>query len=300
MATAERRFASEDENFFRVEYLEERPAIEDDEDVVLRHVGDTGAVVEVSGQMATKTHASAGSYEREYAALLFITRHGIGGAPRLLADNRSAKRLTVERIFGFSVEGTSALYAPALWHQAGAWLRSLHALSARSDDATSFGQAMSLRIDAALTTIAPALEEAQLRVIDEVKAALSRSRYAASERVFCHRDFRPRNWMVRRDGTFVAVDFEHARVDFLESDFARLIPYFREREDLREVFVRSYKDARRVYSDERMRVAVVVDALQTLAWGMKHGHESYEQQGRSLVASALDEYTRSVSWFYTR
>lgn len=298
MATAERRFSSPDENFFRVEYLEERPPVEGDEDVVLRHVGDTGAVVEVSGQMATKTHASQGAFEREYQALLYITRHGIGGAPRLLADNRSARRLTLERIFGASVEGTSAEFTPALWHMAGAWLRSLHALPARTTDSLTFGQAMTARLDAALVHVRPELSDSQARVIEDMKKALTKARYEGTERVFCHRDFRPRNWMVRRDGTFVAVDFEHARVDFLETDFARLIPYFRERDELRRVFVKSYRDARRVYSDERLRVAVVVDAIQTLAWGIQHNHEEYQGLGRDLVPKALDEYTNAVPWLY--
>lgn len=297
MATPERRFTSEDENFFRVEYLEAHPELEEDDDVVFRHVGDTGAVIEVSGQMAIKTHASQGAFDREYQALLFVTRRDLAGVPRLLADNRSARRLTLERILGTSIPASEEL-APGLWHMAGHWLRELHGLPTRSVDAMTFGEAMRTRLSASLAHAQGALDASQREAIEAVMSRLERPQFASTDRVFCHRDFRPRNWMVRRDGTFVVVDFEHARIDFLETDFARLVPYFRTKPELARVFVKAYRDSRRSYNDERLRVALVVDALQTLAWGIQHAHEGYQAEGRTLLASALDDYRDRVSYFY--
>lgn len=296
MSTPERRYLSEDESVFRLEYLEDHPMMEDDEEVVLHHVGDTGAVVEVSGQIATKTHASLGGYRREHAALSFVTRHGLVGVPRLLADNDTARRLSLERIFGVSVCATRDEVAPRVWQEAGAWLRLLHALPQEKDDTVSFGAAMALRLRAALEEIAEPLSAGVQDAVTDVLARCDKNVFATPMRVFCHRDFRPRNWMTRRDGRFVAIDFEHARGDFPEVDFARLVPYWRANDTLRVAFLQRYLDARLSVSDERLRVCLVVDALQTLAWGIAHGHPGYQIAGRALADAAARDYSERTNY----
>lgn len=289
---------SEDESLFRVEYLEDHPMMEDDEDVVLHHKGDTGAIVEVAGQIATKTHASVSSYQRELAALNLLARRGIEGVPRLLAENDSAKRLNLERIFGTSVGGSRDELSTRAWSEAGTWLRALHAMPIPQEDTSTFSEAMALRLRRALEGINEALEPDVHDAVENVLERCDNGVFATPPRVFCHRDFRPRNWMMRRDGRFVALDFEHARSDFPEVDLARLVPYWRQDAAVRTAFLTKYRDARLSLSEERLRVALLVDAIQTLAWGIAHTHQGYQITGRALAGAAAHDYSKRTNYLH--
>lgn len=297
MSGSERRFLSEDENFFRVEYLEESGPIEDDEDVVLYHEGDTGAVVEVSGQIATKTHRASGPFTRERDAMLFLSGQRLAGVPRLLAVNETAQRLTLERIFGKGVEAIRADNDERVWSMAGAWLRTLHQLPVETTDRLSFSEAMRARLRTVRPTVEAQLSDTLRATLETIEEALRSGRIPDGPRVFAHRDFRPRNWMLRRDASFVAVDFEHSRPDFVEWDLVRLLPYWRSTPPLQRVFLRAYRDARMQLSDERLRVAAFVDALQTLAWGLEHGRDDYQASGLALAAKAAEDYAERATYF---
>jgi Ser/Thr protein kinase RdoA (MazF antagonist) len=56
----------------------------------------------------------------------------------------------------------------------------------------------------------------------------------------CHRDYTPRNWLVK-DGVQYAIDFEHARLDVWLADLARLhLGIWPDRPDLKEAFLAGY------------------------------------------------------------
>jgi tRNA A-37 threonylcarbamoyl transferase component Bud32 len=56
----------------------------------------------------------------------------------------------------------------------------------------------------------------------------------------CHRDYTPRNWLVK-DGVPYVIDFEHARLDVWLADLARLhLGIWPDRPDLKEAFLVGY------------------------------------------------------------
>src|SRR5699024_141952 len=156
---------------------------------------------------------------------------------------------------------------------AGAWLRQLHQLPVESNDAMSFSEAMLARLAPALEGAKPLLDDKILTVVDDLKKALKAQEIDGGTRVFAHRDFRPRNWFVKRDVAFCALDFEHARVDFIEWDLVRMIPDWHAKPTLKNAFFFAYKDPRQDISDARLRAAHLVSALQTIAWGVAHEHD---------------------------
>jgi len=63
---------------------------------------------------------------------------------------------------------------------------------------------------------------------------------ACPGRVPCHRDYTPRNWLVR-DGAQYVIDFEHARLDVWLADLARLrLGIWPDRPDLKDAFLDGY------------------------------------------------------------
>lgn len=290
MSGSERRYLSEDENLFRVEYLEVSGPMDDDEEVVLHHQGDTGTVVEVAGQIATKTYVSVSTFSRERDAYAFLNAQRLPGMPRLLAANDSAQRLTLERIFGASVERLRAEHSERVWELAGQWLRSLHQLPVETTDRLSFSATMLKRLQSTWPKVQDLVSDDVRSQVSALESELRAGTIPDGLRVFAHRDFRPRNWMIRRDSSFVAVDFEHARADFAEWDLVRLLPFWRDASNLQRIFLRNYRDPRLKLSDARLRAASLIDALQTLAWGIEHSREEYRESGQVLVAQAAADY----------
>src|SRR5699024_5448157 len=120
-----------------------------------------------------------------------------------------------------------------MWRQAGEWLRSLHQLPVQTDDEMDFSSAMLARLQGALEAAEPLLDDAVKSQVQALENELKEGTIPDGVRVFAHRDFRPRNWFVQRDGKFFALDFEHARLDFVEWDLVRMIPYWRKNPALR-------------------------------------------------------------------
>ena len=298
MTRSEKRYLSEDENHFRVEYSGEGPPIEDDEAPFLHHVGDTGTVVEIKDLLVTKTYATMDAYRRELRAMQTLQEHHVSGVPRLMATNETAQRLTLERILGrsFKDEDGADVDERRVWKLAGAWLRQLHQLPVESNDTLSFSEAMLARLNAALEGAKDHIDAPVQTQVKALKAQLKNGEIEGGVRVFSHRDFRPRNWFVQRDGAFFALDFEHARVDFTEWDLVRMIPYWNEHPTLRRAFLSAYRDPRQDLSDARLRAAHLVSAIQTIAWGVAHEHDEYIESGRALAALAADDYANGTTY----
>ena len=81
-------------------------------------------------------------------------------------------------------------------------------------------------------------------------------------RVPCHRDYTPRNWLVKDDVLYI-IDFEHARLDVWLADLARLnLGIWPDRPDLKEAFLAGYG---RQLSDTDNAILQGVSAL-TATW----------------------------------
>lgn len=298
MTRSETRYLSEDENIFRVEYSGEGAPIEDDDEVELHHVGDTGTVVEAKGLVVTKTYASKDAFSRELRAMEALRQHHQPGVPRLMAANATAQRITLERILGQSFESDAGPDVDELriWRHAGTWLRSLHQLPIQHDDDMDFSAAMRARLDSCKASAEPLLDAAVKSQLHALEEDLRHGKIPDGNRVFAHRDFRPRNWFVQRDGAFFALDFEHARPDFTEWDLVRMIPYWRKHPEFRRAFLSSYRDPRQDLSDARLRAAQFVSALQTIDWGLTHQHDEYVESGRDLAGLAAEDYANGQAY----
>lgn len=141
---------------------------------------------------------------------------------------------------------------PTAHRAAGRWLRHLHDLQGLPVDPLPLEQAVARRIAALCPALPPpwgrALGELDLRPLAE------------QQRVWCHRDLRPRNWLW--DGVrLVVLDFEHAAPDLGALDFARVPDPFA----LLEGYGRSKVTDKAVLS-----IAGILDAAGTLAWGLRH------------------------------
>ena len=290
MSSSERRFLSADESLFRVEYDADPTPVEDDEPAPARWVGRTDAVVEVGGQVATKTHASQAAYARERDALAWLQRGLVAGVPRLLAANDSARRLTMERVAGAGIGGSHHARSARSWEAAGRWLRALHARPGAPDEASTLRAEAHQRLSHALEGAGGSLPAEVREVAAKALHELAESTAWEVSPVFTHGDFQPSNWMLTTDGRFYVVDYERAAWAAPERDLARLVPIWRTHPELARPFFAEAGASPSSWSDERLRVFTLIDALETLAWAHEHRRDDYQVSGRALAQAAADDY----------
>lgn len=299
MTTTEKRYLSKDENIFRVEYSGNLEPIEHDEEPVLRHAGRSGAVVEVEGLIAVKTHELPAAFEQESAAYEFLKDKNLQGVPRLMNINKTARRITMERIFGKSLRETSPeADARRHWKLAGEWLRKFHHLPVPDDTKQEFSTVAQQRIDRALAMVADAASDDIRAHAARVRDELSARTIPTVARVRVQGDFGPQNWILRRDSVFAVIDYEHMTIDFPEADFVNLLPMWEQSESLRRGFLQGYRDPRREISEERLRVLQFVVGLERMAYGVQHQLDAYIKSGRELAALAVSEYGKEKSYLH--
>ena len=110
----------------------------------------------------------------------------------------------------------------------------------------------------------------------------------------CHRDYTPRNWLVK-DGVQYVIDFEHARLDVWLADLARLhLGIWPDRPDLKEAFLVGYG---RQLSDTDHAILQGVAAL-TATWLVVKAREirqpALEDAFRAALQRLLPAGTRST------
>ncbi len=121
--------------------------------------------------------------------------------------------------------------------------------------------------------------DARLAPMDiEVLAEATRTEPPSAEPAYCHGDFGPRNWIVRRDrGRLVlgVIDFERSQVEApARRDLMRvtlqLTPH---RPDLRAAFAEGY--GRELTAEERTacRAWAAIDCPAALRWALDHHHD---------------------------
>jgi len=227
------------------------------------------------GRLWVKTHRQARTAEQEARALRAAA--SVGDVPELHAVAGTCLVMT-------HVDGGLASERAA-WARAGAWLGRWHAMPVDDDDPMPLIDAVRARAEAwaarAHRVGAPGLAGA-LALTDAESAAL-----VDAQRVWCHRDYHPRNWL--DDGARVGViDFEHARPDLAEFDLAKVRASEADA-PLRAAFVDAWTEARGQAPDrvllalgDRMHVVV------TWVWGTQRGHAPTIAEGaRALARSGL-------------
>ena len=159
--------------------------------------------------------------------------------------------------------------SPAAHQAAGRWLRALHSLDGVPHDPMSLVEAMGKRV-AALVPQLPAPWKAPLLGLDL-------SALAGLQRVWCHRDLHPRNWLW--DGAqLVVFDFEHAAPDLGALDWVRVPD--------QAALIEGYGGIKS--RDERaLFIAELVNAAGTLAWGLRHQDAHWVFTGQQRLRALI-------------
>ena len=114
--------------------------------------------------------------------------------------------------------------------------------------------------------------------------------FSGRPRVFCHRDFEPRNWLIDQADGFWLIDLEHARHDDWLADLVRLREgLFAEAPQLEVAFFEGY--GRQLDDNDRLCLDrwEVLHALQTLAWAQRHDDHQFVKRARSRLNARLAE-----------
>lgn len=229
-----------------------------------------------SGPVWVKRHGGAGKYRQEAAAYrTLVPRLAEAGVrvASLLAEDPGTRVLVLSH-----VDGWLAPTGEDLHRQAGRALAVLHGLPLEDPDPMPLAEALVARFaqwDArAAGALTSAEREAARRGFGEGPPVRSR--------VWCHRDFSPRNWLDDR-GRLGWIDFEHCRPDHPFTDLLKLADGpWREAPSLRAAFAEGYPD---LPPEEELRPLLWLHALSTVVWSVEHRDAGYEAHGRELLAA---------------
>jgi Ser/Thr protein kinase RdoA (MazF antagonist) len=194
-----------------------------------------------------KQHRERDRHEAEVTAYRQWVPALSGHAPRLHAVDKLRSAIIVSAIPGElvpwpaadlrAIPDTDRLAEQALHREAGVLLRRFH--DARPplpwDD---FGAAKIAEFDGLMPMASDLLGNRDLAL---ARSEIERlSGLPCPGQVPCHRDYTPRNWLVK-DGIQYVIDFEHARLDVWLADLARLhLGIWPDQPDLKAAFLAGY------------------------------------------------------------
>ncbi|MFD8321216.1 aminoglycoside phosphotransferase family protein [Kitasatospora purpeofusca] len=249
----------------------------------VRSLSRTGrpAVWEVVGadgnRLFAKRHRNPLMHERETAAYrLLAPALGGGRAPSLLAEDTRALLVITSALSGTPVAGTdlTATEEREVYRQAGQLAAVVHAqptAGAPVGESLTWAHERSRALTRAHDARLPAEDIAVL-------AEATRHEPPRTALAYCHGDFGPRNWIVRRDGARLAlgvIDFERSHVEApARRDLMRLtLQLTPRRPDLRAAFTAGY--GRELTRDERAacRAWAAIDCPAALRWALDHHHD---------------------------
>lgn len=235
------------------------------------------------------------------ARIAFLKRHGqvrkhrqerdalghwaprVDGTPRLVAahdDPPLALLLTAVPGRAVGAAPSSPDQAAQVHRAAGRWLRAWHALPFLDDDPVRPLVALRARWDRWQTRAACLLPHTTRAWVGDLLVTLE----PPPDRVPCHRDFTPHNWMWHEEHGLAVVDFEHARADLAWVDVVCLIdgPWLA-RPDLEEAFWDGYGKRPDDASSGLLVALRALRALGTIAWGAAHRDGAFEAAGRRVL-----------------
>jgi thiamine kinase-like enzyme len=173
---------------------------------------------------------------------------------------------------------------PEQHRQAGAWLAQLHSLPHLDDDPLPPAAALIRRWQAWRRRADDRLASSLLTSIDQ--ALDSHHHHAAAQRVPCHRDFTPANWLITADHDFGVIDFEHARADLWLSDCARLANHhWPQQPACATAFWAGY--GRQLQDGEHALLAVLaaIEGCAAWSWAVDHGDSAFAARAYAALAT---------------
>jgi hypothetical protein len=245
-----------------------------------------------------KMHTYPAKWAGEVHALTHWTP-SLGLTPSLIAFSEEPRRVLLTEVEGHPAEKIELDLSAKrrMWEAAGHWLRQLHAienswLGGVREDGHPQGDSHKDPEAFVLRTFTPRIEEGRASGLltpdeyDFVQFGIREWLPAlAGERPRAvHRDFTPRNWMAKRDGTLTAViDFEHARWDVRAAEMGRWWDWdFLHHPELIEVFFDAYGSP-----DERLKTQIqairMLQAATGIVWATRVNDLSFAQHNRASL-----------------
>lgn len=221
-----------------------------------------------------ESHSGRG-HAQESTALLQLHDLPI---PRLLASDPGARLLLLTTVPGTPPAADSVVAHAAAGH----WLRSLHERPVSSVDPMPLSQALQLRVRAAL-----AQAPADLGSKDRIRAELAPEQpFPPADRVWCHRDFTPRNWLWDPSQGLGVVDLEHSRPDHPAWDLVKLMTeVWPDHPQTREAFLASYGPL----PDRDVLVRLCwLHGLQTHTWGRRQQDPETSRLGARILSMLIE------------
>ncbi len=237
-----------------------------------------------AGHLYEKVHQDPARLEREHRALTTWAAE-LEQSPRVL--HRSANALLLEALPGRSLSTTPP--SGAEWTAVGRWLRRAHASPDVPVDPLPVSTALNRRWQRLLKRSERLVETSVIRACVDI---IGDPTALATERVWCHRDFTPDNWL--GDGTSVWIlDFEHSRTDIPWSDLVKLeAEYFPQNNAARAAFMEGYGA---LPTPEHRTAHVAWHGLATLTWGLRNWDAGFMSLGERALRSVGIEAFRPMT-----
>lgn len=241
----------------------------------------------VGDEMVVKASATSHHIQREIWAHKGHLNHMTGVVPELLHADVEAGILVTRYLPGELVLGTPEERSATTYRQAGALLARFMVDMGDSDDYMSHHIEKALGLIDRASGLAP---EAQLRRAHRDLDTMLPVRVPL---VLTHGDYQPRNWLRGATGELLLIDFGRAAARHWTSELPRLESRAFNDPTLSNAFFDglgfepSAEDAA-VHHLERIGLA-----LGTIVWAHDIGDHAFEQEGRGMLARAIEASTEA-------
>ncbi len=238
-------------------------------------------------QRYLKQFKQTAQYRRERDALHAL-RTQLKGVPQVVDLEDSLCVMVTEACPGVPTT-KDLLVDSAVWVAAGAWLAGLHGLPCVAPltpaDPMPLQVAIELRRQRLLLEVR---RLSQLAAAARFTTALQTCVWLGGEmnRVPCHRDFEPRNWLwSAAERSFCVIDFEHLRADAPAFDMVKVLEACGSSQSQGWTsFVNGYRAGGGCLPDaECVRAAFVHHAALTWVWGERHGDRGWSLRGLAML-----------------
>jgi Ser/Thr protein kinase RdoA (MazF antagonist) len=230
-----------------------------------------GARWRVSGPLAAvmvRVHRSPRTFAQERAAAPVLAELGLSPVPLAVV----APERAVVWPWDNARTPQAADVGRSVAAEAGRALARLHAAPVTERDPCPLSAALSRRWRAAANQLGArgiVLRNDAVAAVDGVLRGVT------SERVWCHRDCAPRNWLWAPGLRLQLIDLEHARPDWALLDVARAMLEIDGRDASAALFAAWSDESGIEPSTEALRAATVLEQARGLAWALRHGDSSH-------------------------
>lgn len=234
--------------------------------------------------VAIKRHHAQASFSREVAAYFSLPKELHQRAPRLVASAPLDRVLVVTWLTGRLASESVDSAMPSVFAAAGAWCRTLSESAGIEKDEMPYADAIARRVDGCLERTRGLVPRS---FVDGVRGALDPALYCDVRRTWAHRDFAPYNW-IWEDARLTVFDFGQSRPDYWLWDLTRLVPQWRDRDELRTAFFAGFGRVLEPHEETQLRGLTVLDGIATVAWASEHDEPELLEIGQKRLRRALE------------